>query len=61
MTSAAEIIAALSLEPHPEGGWYAETFRDAEGGTRGHSTAIYFLLEQGQRSAWHRVKDAAEV
>ncbi|AZO60988.1 cupin domain-containing protein [Mesorhizobium sp. M1A.F.Ca.IN.022.07.1.1] len=61
MTSAAEIIAALGLEPHPEGGWYAETFRDAEGGTRGHSTAIYFLLEQGQRSAWHRVRDAAEV
>lgn len=59
--SAAEIIATLGLEPHPEGGWYAETFRDAAGGPRGHSTAIYFLLEQGQLSAWHRVKDAAEV
>jgi len=61
MTSAAEIIATLGLTPHPEGGWYAETFRDAAGGSRGHSTAIYFLLEQGQLSAWHRVKDAAEV
>ncbi|MEZ5810400.1 MAG: cupin domain-containing protein [Rhizobiaceae bacterium] len=55
------IIAALGLEPHPEGGWYAETFRDPEGGARGHSTAIYFLLKAGEESAWHRVRDAAEV
>lgn len=61
MTSAAEIIAILGLKPHPEGGWYAETFRDGAGGARGHSTAIYFLLEQHQVSAWHRVKDATEV
>ncbi|MFB9981512.1 cupin domain-containing protein [Mesorhizobium kowhaii] len=61
MTSAAEIIAILDLKPHPEGGWYAETFRDGAGGARGHSTAIYFLLEQHQVSAWHRVKDATEV
>ena len=61
MTSAAEIIATLGLKAHPEGGWYAETFRDGAGGARGHSTAIYFLLEQDQISAWHRVKDAAEV
>ena len=46
MTSSAEIIATLGLKPHPEGGWYAETFRDGAGGARGHSTAIYFLLEQ---------------
>lgn len=60
--SAAEIIAALGMKRHPEGGWYAETFRDsAGGGERGHSTAIYFLLERGDVSAWHRVKDAAEV
>lgn len=57
----AEIIATLAMKPHPEGGWYAETFRDAAAGGRGHSTAIYFLLEEGQISAWHRVKDAAEV
>ena len=61
MTSAAEIIETLGLKPHPEGGWYAETFRDGAGGARGHSTAIYFLLEQHQVSAWHRVKDATEV
>lgn len=60
MTSA-EIIAALGMRPHPEGGWYVETFRDAPSGGRGHSTAIYFLLERGQASAWHRVNDAAEV
>jgi predicted cupin superfamily sugar epimerase len=61
MNSSAEIIATLGLKPHPEGGWYAETFRDEAGGARGHSTAIYFLLERDQVSAWHRVRDAAEV
>ncbi len=64
--TAAGIIAALGLARHPEGGWYAETFRDNGGsdnpvGGRGHSTAIYFLLEGGDVSAWHRVRDAAEV
>ncbi|RST86196.1 cupin domain-containing protein [Aquibium carbonis] len=49
------------MRPHPEGGWYVETFRDAGGGRRGHSTAIYFLLERGQVSHWHRVKDAVEI
>jgi uncharacterized protein len=58
---AKDIIAALGMIPHPEGGWYAQTFRDAPQGGRGHSTAIYYLLEQGQRSHWHRVIDAAEV
>ena len=58
---AAGIVAALDMKPHPEGGWYVETFRDAPDGGRGHSTAIYFLLERGQVSAWHRVRDAAEV
>ncbi len=55
------IIAALGMRPHPEGGHYVETFRDQAGGLRGHSTAIYFLLRRGERSAWHRVKDAAEA
>ena len=60
--SAAEIVAALRLSRHEEGGWYAETFRDpAPEDGRGHSTAIYFLLEKGETSRWHRVKDAAEV
>lgn len=59
--TAADIIATLGMARHPEGGWYVETFRDNAGGGRGHSTAIYFLLEAGDVSAWHRVKDAAEV
>lgn len=59
--AAAEIIARLGLQPHPEGGHFRETFRDAgAGGGRGASTAIYFLLRAGERSHWHRV-DAAEV
>lgn len=59
--TAAEVIAALKLVRHPEGGWYAETFRDAEGTNgRGHSTAIYFLLAANERSHWHRV-DATET
>lgn len=59
--TAADIIATLGMARHPEGGWYVETFRDNAGGGRGHSTAIYFLLEAGDVSAWHRVKDSAEV
>ncbi len=55
------IIAALGLQPHPEGGWFAETFRDATAGGATHSTAIYFLLRAGEQSAWHRVRNAAEV
>ena len=59
--SAKAIIAALGMQPHPEGGFFVETFRDAADGGRGHSTAIYYLLEAGDCSAWHRVNDAAEV
>jgi uncharacterized protein len=59
--SAADIIAALDLKPHPEGGHYRETFRHVppQGG-RGAMTAIYYLLQDGEVSAWHRV-DAAEI
>lgn len=59
---AAEIIRLLDLQPHPEGGHFRETFRDPAGGPSGraHSTAIYFLLQAGEISRWHRV-DAAEV
>ena len=58
---AEEVIALLELERHPEGGWYRQTFADqASDGARHHSTAIYYLLEGGDNSAWHRV-DAAEV
>ncbi len=59
--TAVEIIALLGLQPHPEGGHFRETFREAgEGGGRGASTAIYFLLAAGERSHWHRV-DASET
>ena len=59
---AADIIAQLDLKPHPEGGYYRETFRDADvdSSGRSRSTAIYFLLARGERSHWHRV-DAVEV
>jgi uncharacterized protein len=60
--TAADIIARLELRPHPEGGYYRETFRDsrADANGRARSTAIYFLLTRGERSHWHRI-DAAEV
>ncbi len=58
---AADIIRLLDLKPHPEGGHYCQTFRDAApSGSRPASTAIYFLLARGERSHWHRV-DAVEV
>ena len=62
MPTAADIIAALELKPHPEGGHYRETFRDArlDADGRSASTAIYFLLARGERSHWHRI-DAVEV
>jgi hypothetical protein len=60
--SAADVIRLLDLKPHPEGGHFRETFRDARAvaGARAASTAIYFLLARGERSHWHRV-DAAEA
>lgn len=59
--SASDVIALLGLEPHPEGGFFRETFRDRATGDAGRaaSTAIYFLLRAGEVSRWHRV-DAAE-
>jgi predicted cupin superfamily sugar epimerase len=60
--TAAEIIARLELKPHPEGGYFRETFRDprldADG--RSVSTAIYFLLARDEHSHWHRI-DAVEI
>jgi predicted cupin superfamily sugar epimerase len=59
--TADDIIALLGLQPHPEGGYFRETFRDAPGeGGRAASTAIYFLLKRGERSHWHTV-DAVEI
>ncbi|HET6468624.1 MAG TPA: cupin domain-containing protein [Geminicoccaceae bacterium] len=55
------IIRMLGMQPHPEGGWYVETWRDRPpGGGRGAATAIYFLLAARQRSHWHKV-DASEL
>src|SRR5947209_8254281 len=65
------LIERLALAPHPEGGWYRETWRDVPGrdvarrdagtgGTRGHASLILFLLGQGERSNWHRI-DATEL
>ena len=64
--TADRLIETLELLPHPEGGFYRETYRAAEtiaagalpgrfGGDRCHSTAIYFLLRGGQFSALHRL------
>jgi uncharacterized protein len=60
--SAADLIARLKLQPHPEGGHFRETFRDQRRDATGRSfsTAIYFLLARGERSHWHRI-DAAEL
>ena len=59
MSEADRLIELLDLKPHPEGGYFRETFRDGGEG-RAASTAIYFLLKKGEASRWHRV-DAAEV
>lgn len=64
--STQEIIEALHLQAHPEGGFYRETYRskalipqaalDNYPSDRHHSTAIYFLLTKGNYSAFHRVR-----
>jgi len=61
------LIQQYNLKPHPEGGWYTQTYKSNEliganalparfGGDRSFSTAIYFLLGQGNFSAFHRIK-----
>ena len=64
---AAELIALLGLDPHPEGGYYREVFRSASQvttadarGARAALTTIYFLLPAGTQSRWHQV-DSDEV
>ncbi|HEX9079216.1 MAG TPA: cupin domain-containing protein [Desulfuromonadaceae bacterium] len=65
--TAGELIRLLNLSRHPEGGWFRETYRSAEkipanllpgrfGGERNICTAIYFLLEEGDFSALHRIR-----
>lgn len=58
-----ELVAALELAPHPEGGWFRECFRSErpvdplDGRPRRSAlTGVYFLLADGQHSAWHRVE-----
>jgi hypothetical protein len=61
------LVEKYNLQPHPEGGWYSQTYQSAEiipafglparfDGDRPFSTAIYFLLEKGNFSAFHRIK-----
>lgn len=67
MNTVEQLILQYGLLPHPEGGYYKETYRSTEristealphrfGGARSFSTAIYFLLEQGNFSAFHKIK-----
>ena len=67
MLTPTQLIRQFKLLPHPEGGWYKETYKSNEtipanalpqrfSGERAFSTAIYFLLEQGNFSAFHRIK-----
>lgn len=61
MSVAQTLIDTLRLEPHPEGGWYRETWRGPQGADgRAIGTAIQFLLKSDQRSHWHRI-DAHEL
>lgn len=59
--NADEIISRLGLKPHPEGGFYRESYRspgtfESGRGPRAHSTAVYFLLRRGEISRLHRLK-----
>jgi hypothetical protein len=56
-----EIIDRLHLQPHPEGGFYREVYRDGLLTESGALTTIYFALEGGKPSRWHRVLGSAEV
>lgn len=58
--TAQDIIDALDLAPHPEGGYYRQTWIDNQSPGRPKGTCIYFLLKDGASSHWHRV-DAVEI
>jgi len=61
LQSAPEVIDALGMHPHPEGGWFLETWRAASPDTtRPTASAILYLLATGEGSHWHRV-DADEI
>lgn len=58
---ATRVIEYLGLKPHPEGGFYRETYRQVGGeGERGAVSVIYYLLARGMVSSWHRI-DATEI
>ena len=54
------MIEGLELLPHPEGGWFRETWRGPDAGGRPVATSIYYLLEARGSSRWHRI-DADEI
>ncbi|GAB3873439.1 cupin domain-containing protein [Dactylosporangium cerinum] len=63
MTTRPRLAELLDMAPHPEGGWFRETWRspvtfapDGYDGPRHAATAIYFLLHPGEESAWHVVR-----
>jgi uncharacterized protein len=63
MTPRPPLAERLDLRPHPEGGWFRETWRspamftpDGYEGARSAATAIYFLLHPGEQSRWHVVR-----
>ncbi|MFF3981139.1 cupin domain-containing protein [Streptomyces sp. NPDC001828] len=63
MSEISDLVTLLRLEPHPEGGWFRETWRTGpsavpEGypGPRSFATGIYYLLHPGEMSRWHRVR-----
>ena len=67
MDQVKKLIQQFDLQPHPEGGWYKQTYKSSEQvaasalperfkADRAFSTAIYFLLEKGNFSAFHRIK-----
>lgn len=59
--TAAEVVAALGMEPHPEGGYFKETFRtETPHGSRGLMTSIYYMPPQEHPSRWRAI-DADEV
>src|SRR3569833_218083 len=61
MMTAENLIAALGLQPHPEGGWYRETWRaEAAPGERAAASAVLYVIQPGQKSHWNKV-DADEI
>jgi len=59
--TAEELIQAQQLAPHPEGGWYRETWRAAAAeGERAAASAVLYVIQPGQRSHWNKV-DADEI